>query len=121
MLTKIMFICKNSGIWEPWEIDKYYCEDADKGSGLTQEASFWSHGGYDAPLSDTCTSGDFVLDNNTGINQLSPEGWSNINWNFDSQNSLAAFYGCNTASFAQDFFDYSNVAYTPSLGGQASP
>jgi len=93
----------------------------DKGYGLTMEASFWSHGGYDGPRSDTRTSGEFALDNNLGRNQLSPEGWSNINWNFDSQNSMASFYGCNTASFARDFFDYSNVAYTAGQGGQAGP
>ena len=44
--------------------------------------------------------------------QLSPEGWKSINWNFDSNNSIASFYGCKTASFAEKFFDYSNVSTT---------
>ncbi len=93
----------------------------DNGYGLTAEASFWSHSGYDGPRADVGTSGDYKLDD-IGGNQMTGEGWSNINWNFNSENSVAAFYGCNSASFAEKFLDYQpSVAYTAGQGGGAGP
>lgn len=48
-------------------------------------------------------------------------GWSLINWNFDSKNSIAAFYGCHTAGFAERFLNFSDVAYTAGQGGSSGP
>jgi len=93
----------------------------DNGYGLTAEASFWSHSGpVHGPRSDVATSGKYATTDG-GQNQLLGEGWSQINWNFDSNNSLAAFYGCHSAGFAQNFLDYSNVAFTAGQGGSAGP
>jgi hypothetical protein len=79
----------------------------DNGYGMTVEVSFYSHGGADGPVGDVATSGDYNLSNETGQlgdnKQLTGEGWSNINWNFDTSNSVAAFYGCRTAGFAERF------------------
>jgi RHS repeat-associated protein len=97
----------------------------DNGYGMTIEASFYTHGGADGPLGDVATSGEFSLSQETGNQldrkQLSSTGWSNINWNFDSSNSVAAFYGCQTAGFAERFFDYSNVQFTAGQGGRVGP
>jgi RHS repeat-associated protein len=97
----------------------------DNGYGMTVEASFYTHGGADGPVGDATTSGDYNLSNVTGQlsdnKQLTGEGWSNINWNFDSNNSVAAFYGCRTAGFAERFFDYSNVQYTAGQGARVGP
>ena len=96
-----------------------------KGYGLTFEASFFTHGGVDGPSGDLETSGTFNLKDITGNPadklQLSPEGWSQINWNFDPKKSVAAFYGCQTASFAEIFFNYSNVAYTAGQDFKVGP
>jgi RHS repeat-associated protein len=93
--------------------------------GMTVEASFYTHGAVDGPVGDVSTTGEYNLKNETGLafddKQLSTTGWSNINWNFDPNNSVAAFYGCRTAGFAERFFDYSNVQYTAGQGGRVGP
>lgn len=97
--------------------------DAEKnGYGMTMEASFWSHAGSEnGPRSDAMTSGDFATTDG-GKNQLKDEGWSRINFNFDKESSIAAFYGCNSASFAANFFDLQpSVAFTAGQGGSAGP
>ncbi|MCM1722955.1 RHS repeat domain-containing protein, partial [Bacteroides ovatus] len=95
------------------------------GYGMTVEASFYTHGGTDGPVGDKVTSGDYNLRNVSGSsldrNQLSAEGWKQINWNFDPKNSVAAFYGCHTVGFAERFFDISNVAFTAGQGGSSGP
>jgi hypothetical protein len=96
-----------------------------KGYGLTTEVSFYTHGATQGPIGDLVSTGPYSLQKATGLvldsKQITPEGWGNINWNFDSQNSIAAFYGCHTAGFAEKFFDYSNVAFTAGQGGSAGP
>ena len=99
---------------------------SEKGYGKTTEVSFWSHGGTDGPIGDSKTSGDYNLMNYTGSfldgKQLSPEGWKQINWNFDSNKSLMAFYGCHTAGFAERFFELSNnVTHTAGQGASVGP
>ena len=88
----------------------------DMGYGKTVEAAFYGHGGADGPVGDTDTSGLYNLGAETGSTfdkrQLSKEGWERINWNFDPENSVMAFYGCRTASFAEKILDYSNAQYT---------
>lgn len=97
--------------------------DAGKnGYGKTMEAAFWSHAGSDnGPRSDLMTSGDFATTDG-GKNQLKDEGWSSINFNFDKESSIAAFYGCNSAGFAANFLDLQpSVAFTAGQGGSAGP
>ncbi|MDR1091342.1 MAG: hypothetical protein LBL79_09725 [Prevotella sp.] len=97
--------------------------DATKnGYGQTAEASFWGHSGAeDGPRSDVKTSGEYATTDG-GKNQLKGEGWSNINFNFSKDNSVAAFYGCNSSTFAEKFLDYQpSVAFTAGQGGSAGP
>ena len=94
----------------------------DNGYGKTVETSFWSHTGYDGPRADYATSNGKQLDDDLGYNQMNPKDWSNINFNFDTKNSIAAFYGCNSYSFAEKFLDYQpNVAFSAGQGGSAGP
>lgn len=98
-------------------------QDAAKnGYGMTMEASFWSHAGSEnGPRSDLMTSGDFATTDG-GKNQLQDGGWSAINFNFDKESSVAAFYGCSSASFAEKFLDLQpSVAFTAGQGGSAGP
>ena len=101
-------------------------QDAAKnGYGMTVEASFYTHAGVDGPMGDVPTSGKYNLRLETGDRmddkQLSTTGWQNINWNFDPNNSIATFYGCRSAGFAQRFFDLSNVQYTAGQAGRVGP
>lgn len=48
---------------------------------------------------------------------MSLEGWKQINFNFDTQNSIANFYGCKGVTFAENFLDIQNVQYTSAHGG----
>ena len=101
--------------------------DASKhGYGNTTEVAFWSHGGADGPIGEGITSGEYNLMNNTGSildqNQLSLAGWERINWNFDSDNSLIAFYGCHTAGFAERLLEVlKDVTHTAGQGAQVGP
>lgn len=88
--------------------------------------AFWSHGGADGPIGEGITSGEYNLMNYTGSildqNQLSLAGWERINWNFDSDNSLIAFYGCQTAGFAERLLEVlKDVTHTAGQGAQVGP
>ena len=58
--------------------------------GETAEFSIWSHAGLDGPTGTARTS-SYPLDSK----QMSIEGWSKINFNWDS-NASAYFFGCRT-------------------------
>ena len=58
--------------------------------GKTAEFSIWSHAGLDGPTGTARTS-SYPLDSK----QMSIEGWSKINFNWDS-NASAYFFGCRT-------------------------
>ena len=60
--------------------------------GKTAEFSMWSHGRFDGPVGTSPTSSDAV-----DGNQMSLEGWSKIDFNWDNQ-ATANFYGCNTGN-----------------------
>ena len=66
---------------------------------------------------------DLRLSKQTGnpvdINQMTIEGWKDINYNFDSQNSVASFYGCQSASFAKKFLENTNVQSSAGNPGRA--
>jgi RHS repeat-associated protein len=107
------------------EVKKAINDAKEKGYGKTVEASFYTHGGMDGPTGGVETSGDYNLAKETGWaldgNQLSPDGWKNIDWNFDEKRSIASFYGCQTAGFAENFFSYSNVAFTAGQDMRVGP
>ena len=58
----------------------------------------WSHAGWDGPIGDTPTSGDYALHGY----QMSLEGWGNINFNWKKEGSNMSFYGCNTGNDISD-------------------
>ena len=104
------------------EVDKKVNDAKKKGYGLTVEASFFSHAGGDGPQGTVETSKNSlksVTGSNLDKKQLSPSGWKEINFNFDPNESVAAFYGCNTDVFAQKYLNYSNVKYTVGIDGRA--
>ena len=73
--------------------------------GKTKEFDIWSHAGLHGPTGSTKTS-KYRLDDGSGKNQMSLEGWGSINFDW-SDNASASFYGCQTgvedngSSFAQ--------------------
>lgn len=95
----------------------------EEGYGSTIEVAFFGHGGMDGPIGSEPVSGNYNLANETYLpedrNQLSPKGWGAIDWNFDPEKSLAAFYGCNTAGFAEQFLSFTNVKYAAGITGGA--
>jgi RHS repeat-associated protein len=99
------------------------------GYGLTVEASFFGHAAGDGPVGASVTSRNSlagVTGNNNPINgdqkQLSPAGWMEVDFNFDPSGSVANFYGCNTAEFAERFITYQpDVSYASGIGGGAGP
>ena len=58
--------------------------------GETAEFSIWSHAGIDGPIGTVPTSTNAV-----DGNQMSIEGWGNINFNWE-KGATANFYGCRT-------------------------
>ena len=96
-----------------------------EGYGKTKELSVFSHSGSDGPIYGFSNgyNGDLRLSKQTGnpvdINQMTIEGWKDINYNFDSQNSVASFYGCQSASFAKKFLENTNVQSAAGNPGRA--
>ena len=58
--------------------------------GKTAEFSFWSHASLDGPTGTIPTSSNAI-----DKNQMSIEGWGNINFNW-GKDATANFYGCRT-------------------------
>lgn len=73
-------------------VDKY-----SKIYGKTKEVGFWSHAGYDGPIGTVYSDYDDIIDNK----QLSIDGWSKINFNWE-HNASIGFYGCNTGNPSAD-------------------
>ena len=93
------------------------------GYGKTVELSIYSHCGSDGPIG-TVNTTQFSLGEDTGShfddNQMTINGWSSIDFNFDNH-SIAAFYGCQSAFFAQKFISKigNKPAYSAGFGGRA--
>ena len=94
-----------------------------EGYGKTYELSVFSHAGTDGPVGSFDPKNTYDLSVESGEatdkGQMSLEGWSKINWNFDSGNSVAAFYGCQSDAFAEKVMGISDVFYTAGVGGRA--
>ena len=96
-----------------WAVDTY-----SEQYGQTIEAGIWSHAAWDGPIGDISFSGDYALPPYN--DQMSLEGWKNINFNWSSERANMVFYGCNTGndikekektwvgSFAQKISELSN-------------
>ncbi|MEP5339095.1 MAG: DUF6443 domain-containing protein [Algibacter sp.] len=97
-------------------------KDAEKnGFGKTVEASFYGHNGGDGPVGSAAASSNSLADvtgSSIDGSQLSPSGWKGIDFNFDESGSIACFYGCEGASFAERFLNYSNVTNTAGSTGR---
>jgi hypothetical protein len=94
--------------------------------GKTREVNFFGHCATDGPVGSEETSRNSLSDctGNTGFTgdqkQLSAEGWQEIDFNFDTDGSLVAFYGCNSATFAERFLTYQEECdFAVGLGGKA--
>lgn len=87
------------------------------------ELSVFSHAGPDGPVGEYDPNNKYDLYKESGDpidkGQMSLSGWGKINWNFDPTNSIAAFYGCQSDSFAEKFMGISNAYYTAGIGGRA--
>jgi len=102
---------------------KYYEQ---QGYGKTAEVSFFGHHGTDGPSGSEEASKNNLADvtGSRGAEgdqlQLSPTGWKNIDFNFDPNGSIAAFYGCMSSEFAEKFLVYQpTVTYTAGITGKA--
>ena len=72
------------------ELVKGIVNDYSEVYGKTAEFSIWSHAGLDGPTGTVETS-HYAVDRN----QMSIDGWSSINFNWE-QNAIAGFFGCKT-------------------------
>ncbi len=117
-----VFIYKYDDLWEIKDfVDKAIKKVKENSWLQTTEVCFFSHAGTDGPVGNTRTS-KYNLADETGREawdkkQMSLDGWKQINFNFDPNNSIAVFYGCKGVTFAENFIDIQNVQYTAANGG----
>jgi len=71
----------------------------DKGFGKTKEFGIWSHGAFQGPAGSTPASQEAA---SPGGDQLSPETWGNIIFNWVDNGAKAGFYGCRTGKDPDD-------------------
>lgn len=75
----------------------------------TVEVCIYSHSASDGPLGNVEAS-QYSLSSQTGDSndkgQITLEGWSKIDSNFHSENSILVFYGCKTYSFISKLVKY---------------
>ena len=104
------------------KISEVVDDATENGYGKTVELSVYSHAGTDGPVGTEPTSGKYNLEKKTknplDRNQLSSEGWDAIDFNFDEEESIAAFYGCQAISFVERFAAYQDAAYVAGYGGR---
>jgi RHS repeat-associated protein len=70
----------------------------DDGYGTTKEVGIWSHSGFDGPTGSKPTSGENALDGNN----MKPEGWSQIHYNWSEKGAKLGFYGCRSGKNPED-------------------
>jgi hypothetical protein len=95
-----------------------------EGYGKTLEFTVFSHGGQsDGPVGTYSENNplDLSLATNDKADQgqMIASGWANIDYNFDPNNSVATFYGCNTSGWAEKFIGLTNVKYSGGIAGSA--
>jgi RHS repeat-associated protein len=101
------------------QIDGVVAEAKKYGYGKTVEVSIWGHQGKEhGPRGRDPTSGPYAVDRT----QLDPEGWRQIDFNFDPDQSIAAFYGCNSLAFPERFMNqHSDVRFAAAFGVGSYP
>jgi RHS repeat-associated protein len=90
--------------------------------GKTVEVSFFTHAGTDGPVGSMSVSGGNSQYNETGDNldrnQLSLEGWREIDWNLNPEKNVICSYGCNSADWARNISTFENVQYAAGEDGR---
>lgn len=79
--------------------------------GKTREFGVWSHAAWQGPIGSEPASS-----NSTGYNQMSLEGWGQIDFNWTETGASATFYGCNTGND----LDYSGTSWVGSFARNVS-
>jgi len=74
-----------------------------RGFGKTVELSFYGHNGDDGPRGEVETNS--IDPSLRKYGQLHLLEWSSVDYNFDPEKSLAAFYGCESDEFAYSFLN----------------
>lgn len=94
-----------------------------QGYGKTLELSVFSHTGSDGPKGYYDPNNMIDLSKETGSEfdkgQMSLKNWGNIDYNFDEKNSIAAFHGCSSITWAEKFLSITNVKHTAGNTGTA--
>jgi RHS repeat-associated protein len=96
----------SGSIWDEWASSHAQLlswAGGPQGFGKTVELSEWGHGGKDGPIGRDVTSGGDRLGPGRDQNQMTLNGWTKIDFNFDPKHSIAAFYGCEELGFAKRF------------------
>lgn len=89
----------------------------------TTEVAIYSHSSYDGVVGAVSTSKYNLYESSrkkADSKQMTLEGWSKIDFNFDQNNSIIGFYGCRAGTFAENFMDIHKVTYAVSHGGSSS-
>jgi len=79
--------------------------------GKTAELSVWGHNGkIDGPLGDKAATGPHRF---SASQQMTLEGYKVIDFNWDTTESIAIFYGCESFNFAEKFMSVQpNLSYS---------
>ena len=118
----MVFLVAISDLADIESIVSYTVNQFSEQYGQTVELGIWSHAGYDGPCGTTTTSGNYSI-----YNQMTIEGWSQINFNWSDMDATATFYGCNTGakngekeSFAQKISELDNFHNVQVRGQQTA-
>jgi len=88
--------------------------------GGTKEVGIWSHAGADGPSGSGKASKN-NLSNETGQefdeNQMTLDGWGQIDWNWTGNKNRMGVYGCNSEKFAKNISSSDNMENV-SVSGQ---
>ncbi|WP_051149666.1 RHS repeat-associated core domain-containing protein [Flavobacterium indicum] len=96
-----------------------------EGFGQTLELAVFSHSAGDGPIGGYYEDNSKDLSKEPGMTitergQMSKENWGAVDFNFNKDNSIATFYGCNSASWAEQFFNINTqVKHTAGNSGPA--
>ncbi len=124
---KIIYITDNNLGNLKSNVAKELAQAKKDGYGETLELSVFSHNGADGPKGGYYEDNAKDLSKEPGMTifergQMSKENWGDVDFNFNKDNSIATFYGCNSASWAEQFFSMSKeVKFAAGIAGKAGP
>jgi RHS repeat-associated protein len=89
------------------QVDVWVKDAKTNNYGRTVAFDVFGHtGGRDGPRADMTATGPSKLgDDQRDDRQMSPAGWAAIDFNWDTERSIAVFHGCHSFGFAQKFKD----------------